>query len=192
MKPLRTLILLATCSLPFTPASQAVVVTENFEFLAIGSAVPDGTGTGLVNLQNIASSIVEITDVSVSLHLSGGGLPGFTGINGDLYAYLQHDTGFSVLINRPGMNAANPFGYFDPWGIQVTFNDAGTDGDIHTYQDQGIMGDTGPVTGTFQPDGRILDGVGTAPDLKIERSLNQILLKEDYQLARLLEMIKAN
>jgi C-terminal processing protease CtpA/Prc len=43
---------------------------------------------------------------------------------------------------------------------------------------------------SFQKNGKILDGIGTEPDIKIERSLNQIFLKEDYQLNRLLEIIK--
>jgi len=42
---------------------------------------------------------------------------------------------------------------------------------------------------SFQKNGKILDGIGTEPDIKIERSLNQIFLKEDYQLNRLLEII---
>ncbi|MEM6516618.1 MAG: S41 family peptidase [Bacteroidota bacterium] len=45
---------------------------------------------------------------------------------------------------------------------------------------------------SFQKDGKILDGIGTAPDIVIERSLDQILLKEDYQLNRLLEIIMAD
>ena len=44
---------------------------------------------------------------------------------------------------------------------------------------------------SFQKNGKILDGIGTEPDIKIERSLDQIFLKEDYQLNRLLEIIKA-
>lgn len=43
---------------------------------------------------------------------------------------------------------------------------------------------------SFQKNGKILDGIGTEPDIKIERSLNQIFLKEDYQLNRLLEIIE--
>lgn len=43
---------------------------------------------------------------------------------------------------------------------------------------------------SFQKNGKILDGVGTEPDIEIERSLDQIFLKEDYQLNRLIEIIK--
>lgn len=44
---------------------------------------------------------------------------------------------------------------------------------------------------SFQKNGKILDGVGTEPDMKIERNLDQVLLKEDYQLNKLLEVIKS-
>jgi C-terminal processing protease CtpA/Prc len=43
---------------------------------------------------------------------------------------------------------------------------------------------------SFQKNGEILDGIGTEPDIKIERSLEQIFLKEDYQLNELLKKIK--
>ncbi|QRM89741.1 peptidase S41 [Lacinutrix sp. WUR7] len=43
---------------------------------------------------------------------------------------------------------------------------------------------------SFQKNGEILDGIGTEPDIKIERSLDQIFLKEDYQLNKLIEIIK--
>ena len=43
---------------------------------------------------------------------------------------------------------------------------------------------------SFQKNGKILDGIGTEPDIVIERSLDQIFMKEDYQLNRLLEIIK--
>jgi len=44
---------------------------------------------------------------------------------------------------------------------------------------------------SFQKNGKILDGIGTKPDIIIERNLNQIFMQEDYQLNRLLEIIKS-
>ena len=44
---------------------------------------------------------------------------------------------------------------------------------------------------SFQKNGKILDGIGTEPDIIIERNLDQIFMKEDYQLNRLLEIIKS-
>ncbi len=43
---------------------------------------------------------------------------------------------------------------------------------------------------SFQKDGKILDGFGTAPDIKIERDMDQILWKSDTQLIKLKSIIK--
>ncbi len=43
---------------------------------------------------------------------------------------------------------------------------------------------------SFQKNGQILDGIGTKPDIEIKRNLEQIFLKEDYQLNELIEIIK--
>ncbi|RZL33927.1 MAG: hypothetical protein EOO96_11255 [Pedobacter sp.] len=42
---------------------------------------------------------------------------------------------------------------------------------------------------SFQKDGKILDGYGTAPDIRIERDINQILWKTDTQLEKLRMLI---
>ncbi|WP_086543902.1 S41 family peptidase [Algoriphagus antarcticus] len=44
---------------------------------------------------------------------------------------------------------------------------------------------------SFQKNGDLLDGVGTTPDILIERSLNQIFMKEDYQLNKVIELIRS-
>ncbi|EAZ82993.2 peptidase, S41 family [Algoriphagus machipongonensis] len=43
---------------------------------------------------------------------------------------------------------------------------------------------------SFQKDGQILDGIGTSPDIRIERNLNQVYWSEDYQLQKLIELIE--
>ncbi len=43
---------------------------------------------------------------------------------------------------------------------------------------------------SYQKDGAILDGIGTKPDLLIERNLDQIFWKEDYQLTELIKKIR--
>jgi len=43
---------------------------------------------------------------------------------------------------------------------------------------------------SFQKDGIILDGHGTAPDIEIERDLDQILFKSDHQLEELKSLIR--
>jgi C-terminal processing protease CtpA/Prc len=44
---------------------------------------------------------------------------------------------------------------------------------------------------SYQKNGKILDGIGTEPDLIIERNLDQIFWKEDYQLNKLKDIIKS-
>lgn len=45
---------------------------------------------------------------------------------------------------------------------------------------------------SFQKDGQVLDGIGTQPDIRIERNLEQIQWTKDYQLEHLKEIIKQN
>jgi C-terminal processing protease CtpA/Prc len=45
---------------------------------------------------------------------------------------------------------------------------------------------------SYQKNGKILDGIGTEPDILIERNMDQIFMKEDFQLKTLLEIIKQN
>ena len=42
-----------------------------------------------------------------------------------------------------------------------------------------------------QKDGQVLDGIGTKPDIIIERNLDQIFWKEDYQLNKIIDLINA-
>ena len=92
-----------------------------------------------------AGGVWNITDVQVTLHLTGG-------YNGDLYAYLVHGDGFAVLLNRVGVGLAqgDAFGYGNA-GMDITLATGGANGDIHWYG-----GATLP-SGTYQPDGRLLD-----------------------------------
>ncbi|MEM1320263.1 MAG: S41 family peptidase [Bacteroidota bacterium] len=43
---------------------------------------------------------------------------------------------------------------------------------------------------SFQPDGRPLDGFGTAPDIELPRTMEQVLGEKDSQLEAVLQMIK--
>jgi len=123
--------------------AQAVPYTSNWSsgFLNSG-AVPDGTSTGWSDTRTL-SGIAQnsILDLNVTLQLSGGW-------NGDLYAYLTHGTGFSVLLNRVGRTGSDAFGYGDA-GMNVTFDDTAANRNIHLYG-------AGLITGgaAWQPDGR--------------------------------------
>lgn len=72
----------------------------------------------------------------------------------------------------------------------VGVNTDGSSGNSQRFElpNSGLRGRISTMV-SFQKDGKLLDGIGTEPDIKIERNLNQILLKEDHQLNRLLEIM---
>jgi len=110
----------------------------------VSLSIPDGTPVGVMSSLNVTSTIDHITNVQVTLNISGG-------YNGDLYAYLVHDSGFAVLLDRPGRSVALPYGYSDG-GLNVTLADGAANGDIHRYRNVTIP--SGPLTGLWAPDGR--------------------------------------
>ena len=91
----------------------------------VNLAVPDDNPVGLASTVTVSTPIQVLTNLQVTLNITNGW-------NGDLYAYLVHDSGFVVLLNRPGKSAARPFGYGDP-GFNVTF-DGGVTNNVHTYR----------------------------------------------------------
>jgi subtilisin-like proprotein convertase family protein len=116
----------------------------------VGLPIPDNSPIGLARSMVLPSSPFAIRDVTLTLDITGGS-------NGDLYAYVVHDTGFAVLLNRPGRTASNPTGYLDP-GMTVSFSDSAVLGDIHRYRETlGGAPSGGRLTGAWQPDGRDVD-----------------------------------
>lgn len=132
----------------------ALIVTS----ASLGQILPDDTDTGFAHSLSVADALT-VSSVKVSLNLS---VPtGEYGWAGDLYAYLQHGSEISVLLNRPGRGAGAPFGYNDSQSISVTFDDTAANGDIRLYRTV-LLGNedlplTGPLTGSWQPDGRATD-----------------------------------
>src|SRR6266446_6506881 len=61
-------------------SAQTVTTTTNF---TVGATVPDGSPSGVASAQTISTPVVYVTDVNVTLKLSGT-------FNGDLYCYLTH------------------------------------------------------------------------------------------------------
>ena len=135
-------ILAAACFLP-APA-RAQVATNTYSFV-VNQAIPDNDLSGLSDSHTISPGIQSITDVQVTLDITGG-------FNGDYYAYLTHDSGFAVLLNREGRTETDAFGYPDS-GFNVTFDDAASNGDIHTYR-LTLNPNGGALTGTWAPDAR--------------------------------------
>ena len=113
---------------------------------ASGGLVPDGNPVGWSDTRTLSGiTQTTITDVNVSLTVTGGW-------NGDLYAYLWHDSGMSILLNRPGRTAGNSFGYSDS-GMNVVFDDSGTNADSHvSFTGGSILGGA-----SWRPDGRAVD-----------------------------------
>lgn len=128
---------LAILSLAGALGVQADVITVT----PLNGTVPDGNLSGWLSSTNVSGLSGTITDLDVTLNLSGGW-------NGDLYGYLVHDSGFSVLVNRVGVTTDGSIGYGNA-GMNVTLDDAATlNGNIHSY------GGASVPTGLWQPDGR--------------------------------------
>jgi len=123
-------------------------ITESYTFTT-NRLVPDGNAAGLSDARNLNSAISTIASVTVRLKVTGE-------FNGDLYGYVRHASGFTVLLNRPGKTAANPFGYADS-GFDVSFQTGPEDVDVHIYQSVTTPAPGLPLTGTWQPDGRDVD-----------------------------------
>ena len=132
-----------------------------------GSAISDGNPVGLMQSFSVASISGSITNVQITLDITGG-------FNGDLYAYLVNPQGqLAVLLNRPGVTGSNPFGYGDA-GMNITLDGLAAN-NIHDY----AMGGSGTFSlsgTTWAADGRnvnpqaagsILYGASTAANLSI-------------------------
>jgi subtilisin-like proprotein convertase family protein len=120
--------------------------------VSVNLSVPDGTPDGLASTIMMSTPIQSLTNLLVTLNVTNGW-------NGDLYAYLVHDPGFVVLLNRVGKSDSLPYGYNDD-GFNVTFDDSATN-NIHTYRFTLFGSDTtpvgGPLLGSWVPDGRDAD-----------------------------------
>jgi subtilisin-like proprotein convertase family protein len=119
---------------------------EIFTFSDLNKSIPDGQPAGISDFQTITSGIAQIGSLKVKLYVSGN-------FNGDLYCYLGHGTGYSVLLNRPGRTTGNLDGY-DDGGFQITLSDTAANGDIHDYRGLQTPLPGFPLTGVWQPDAR--------------------------------------
>lgn len=129
------------------PASAATFFVS--ETSIVSTTIPDNDDVGVADtLTIVLPEGGTVSDLSVNLVLSGGW-------NGDLYAYLVSDTGFTVLLNRPGRTSSATDGAGSS-GMNVTFT-AGAATDVHT----GLPTSGSDVTGIFQPDGRETDPADT-------------------------------
>ncbi len=148
---LAALTLFALAAIP----ARAVLI-ETHSFTGLNLDIPDGNPSGLANVQNFTTFIGSITDLEVSLKITA--TPDFAPLAfaGDLYIYLSHSTGFSVLLNRVGRALAAPFGYDDN-GLDITLDDEAGNGDVHLYRTVTTPSPGSPLTGTWSPDARATD-----------------------------------
>ena len=137
---MRSLILL-----PMFFASAASAATINTPTFNVNTIIPDNDASGLADHRSVsAPGLTEIQSVTVMLTITGGW-------NGDLYAHLVHETGFSVLLNRPGRTSSNPDGAASS-GMSVSLLGSSAT-DVHL----GLPLTGTDVAGTFQPDARTED-----------------------------------
>ena len=142
-----TLLLTAAVTTTFAQTLYTNTVTTTS-----GQAIPDNDSSGVVGTANF-SGLQNVSSISVSLSLAGG-------YNGDLYAYLVSPTGgFSVLLNRVGVSAANASGYGDA-GFNITLSDSAT-ANIHNYQGGSYSLSGGSLIGTWAADGRNISPLST-------------------------------
>ncbi len=130
------------CVLVPLAANAATTITNTW---TVSTAIPDNDDVGYTDTRSIsAPALTAIETVNVALNFTGGW-------NGDLYVYLIHGSGFAVLLNRPGRDTGTPDGSSSS-GMTINLDDTAL-ADIHT----GIPMGGGPVSGTWQPDGRTTD-----------------------------------
>lgn len=149
--------LAATAILLPATAWSGPTVTETFS-KTLPALIPDNNVSGLVQIITPATTIGLLDSVTVTFNTSGGW-------NGDLYAYLWHNSTISVLLNRPGRTAGNSSGS-SGGGFLLTFDDTSSS-DVHTAPF--TLGT--PLTGTFQPDGR-----NVSPFVAVDTSLRAAAL----------------
>ena len=119
MKNIFQAILLPTALFAAATSSLLANVPGTISYSWNGSqTIPDNDASGVAFSFNLSpGEPLAITDVTVDLNIAGGW-------NGDLYAYLSHGSGFSVLLNRIGSTAANPGGS-GVSGMNVEFSEIG-------------------------------------------------------------------
>ena len=120
------------------------------------ATIPDNDPNGIQSSQTLTGIPRAVSHVSVTLNVSGG-------FNGDLYAYLLHNSTQAVLLNRVGRTGTSGVGYPDAgFGLDAssssfTFDDQASH-DVHFYRIFSyVLNGSGQLTGSWQPDGRALD-----------------------------------
>jgi subtilisin-like proprotein convertase family protein len=128
---------------------------------SVGATIRDGNLNGYQNSQAVSGLSGPITDLNVTLEISGG-------FNGDFYAFLTHSDTTTILLNRVGRNSSHSLGYpdagFGPGAPANAFTlDDQASTDVHLYRNGAFsLNGSGQLTGSWQPDGRTLDPLSPA------------------------------
>jgi len=130
-----------------------ITLTDN-----VVTTIPDGSASGAARSLTVSGSGESIVSVQVDVNASAVGAG--TAFLGDLYLYLTNGSELAVLANRAGRRAGVPSGYSDNQPMTITFADSAAD-DFHNYRIP-VTGShsialAGPLTGLWQPDGRLVD-----------------------------------
>ena len=113
----RTTLIIAVMLLALARSAQADFVQTFNTGFQNGGVIPDGDLSGWSDTRVLSGlDPTGIKQLNVTLNLSGGW-------NGDLYAYLVHNSGFAVLLNRVGSTAANEAGFSTAGLMHVTLDD---------------------------------------------------------------------
>ena len=155
---MKKIFLLATVVASVVGANATLYTTNWNCGFANSGVVPDNNLSGWSDTRTVgAIPAGTFTSLSVDLQLSGGW-------NGDLYAYLVHSSGFSVLLDRvgTGVSGVSSFGYGDA-GMNVNLAASGTS--IHQYGGNSTFSAT--PTGSWQTDntsGSLASFLSTSPN----------------------------
>lgn len=112
----------------------------------VNQLIPDNNASGHASTIAVSGLPSDaISAVRVRLNVSGGW-------NGDLYVTLVHNqSATAILLNRIGVNGAGEDG-FNGAGFDIWLSDSGANGDVHVLGSGAV-----PLTGNWQPDGRLAD-----------------------------------
>lgn len=140
-------------------AARATIYTTNWNSgFANSGVVPDNNFSGWSDTRSVSTMPAgTFTGLSVDLQLSGGW-------NGDLYAYLVHSSGFSVLLDHVGVGVSgvSAFGYGD---AGMTVNLAATGTSIHQYGGNNTFSATPSGSWlTYNTSGSLASFLSTSPN----------------------------
>ncbi len=161
LKKLMKRILLLTAALGAIGQAHATIYSTNWNGgFANGGVIPDGNFSGWSDTRNVSTMPAgTLQGVAVNIQLTSDWA-------GDLYAYLLHSSGMTVLLDRVGQGTGTGTTFTYGYGAanwSITLADDGFAGgsyaDIHTY------GGGNLPNGTFNPDtGSLADFLSTSPN----------------------------